>query len=155
MKELEVLKPTLDDVDDIYSLVDFYAKKGDILPRSRENISERIREFVCVKDNNRVVGIASLRIFYPKLAEIRTIAVDEQYQNRNLGKRLIEACLNEAKILKVKDVFALTFRVEFFLKLGFELIDKKLLPSKKIWEDCINCPLFPSCKEEAVIYHIY
>lgn len=85
------------------------------------------------------------------MAEIRSIVVKEIYQNKGLGAALVEASLDEARRLNVKDVFALTFKKEFFLRLGFVEIDKKELPSKKIWEDCVNCPLFPSCKEEAVI----
>ncbi|WP_022669595.1 N-acetyltransferase [Hippea alviniae] len=155
MSDINIVKPTLNDVDDIYKLVSYFAKKGDILARSKENIAERIREFQCAKGNGNVIGISSLRIFYPHLAEIRSIAIDENYQNMGIGKMLVSACIEEAKRLGVKNVFALTFKKEFFLKLGFKPIDKKELPSNKIWEDCINCPLFPNCKEEAVIYSLY
>ncbi len=154
MQGLKIVKPTLNDVEDIFRLVEHFAKKGDILMRSRENITERIREFFCAKDGDSVVGIVSLRLFFPYLAEVRTLAIDENYQGMNLGKKLVEACIEEAMSLGVKDVFALTFKKEFFIKLGFRLIDKKQLPSKKIWEDCINCPLFPNCKEEAVLFSL-
>jgi len=149
-----IVKPTLNDVDDIFKLVEYFAKKGDILMRSREDITERIREFFCAKDGERVVGIASLRLYFPYLAEVRTLAIDENYQGMNLGKRLVKACIEEARLLGVKNVFALTFKKEFFIRLGFELINKKQLPSKKIWEDCINCPFFPNCKEEAVLFSL-
>ncbi|AEA34446.1 N-acetyltransferase [Hippea maritima] len=148
---MEVVKPTLLDVDELYNLIDYFAKKGDILKRSKENIAERIREFVCIKEDNSIVAASSLRLYYPFLAEVRTIVVRENYQNRHLGSKLVEISLEEARSLGVKNVFALTFKKEFFLKLGFVEIDKKELPSKKVWEDCVNCPYFPSCKEEAVI----
>lgn len=154
MSDIRIVKPTLNDVDDIYKLVFYFAKKGDILPRSKDNIAERIREFQCAKDGENIIGVSSLRIFYPYLAEIRSIAIYENYQSMGIGKMLVSACIEEAKYLNVKDIFALTFKREFFLRLGFRLIDKKELPSNKIWEDCIHCQLFPNCKEEAVIYSI-
>ncbi len=154
MQEIEIVKPNLSDVEDIHRLIEFYAKRGDILMRSRENITERIREFFCAKLDGRIIGIASLRLFYPYLAEVRTLAIDEEFQGLKIGKKLVLACIEEAKGLGVKSVFALTFKKEFFEKLGFKVIDKKKLPSKKIWEDCINCSLFPNCGEEAVLLEL-
>ncbi len=151
MRDLAIVKPILEDVNAIFDLIEHFAKKGEILIRNKENIAERIREFFCAKDGDRIVGIVSLRLYFPYLAEVRTLAIDEKYQGMNVGRRLVEACIEEARWLGVKDVFALTFKKGFFLKLGFKLIDKKQLPSKKIWEDCINCPFFPNCKEEAVL----
>ncbi len=144
-------KPTLVDVSQIKELVDEFARRGDILPRAAEDIAERIREFAVVRIESRVVATSSLRLYYPHLAEIRTIVVKEEYQKRGFASALIEYELNEARSLGVKEVFALTFKSAFFLKLGFKLIDKSELPQKKIWEDCIKCPLFPECREEAVI----
>ncbi len=148
---MRITKPTLDDVPQIKAIIDESAKKGDILPRKIEDIAERIREFIIAKDENEVVAISSLRIYYPYLAEVRSIVVKETHQGKGIAKKLIEQQLQEAKTLGVKSVFALTFKKGFFEKLGFKLIDKKELPQKKIWEDCINCPLFPDCKEEALI----
>ncbi len=154
MQEIEIVKPNLSDVENIYRLIEFYAKRGDILMRSRENITERIREFFCARLDGKIIGIVSLRLFYPYLAEVRTLAIDEEFQGLKIGKKLVLACIEEAKGLGVKSVFALTFKKEFFEKLGFKVIDKKKLPSKKIWEDCINCPLFPNCGEEAVLLEL-
>lgn len=154
MQEIEIVKPNLSDVEDIHRLIEFYAKRGDILMRSRENITERIREFFCARLDGKIIGIVSLRLFYPYLAEVRTLAIDEEFQGLKIGKKLVLACIEEAKGLGVKSVFALTFKKEFFEKLGFKVIDKKKLPSKKIWEDCINCPLFPNCGEEAVLLEL-
>ncbi len=151
MQEIDIVKPNLNDIEDIYRLIEFYAKRGEILMRSRENITERIREFFCARLDGKIVGIVSLRLFYPYLAEVRTLAIHEEYQGLKIGKKLVLACIDEAKALGVRSVFALTFKKEFFVKLGFEVVDKKMLPSKKIWEDCINCSLFPNCGEEAVL----
>ncbi len=151
---IKIDKPTLNDIEQIKSIIDEFSKKQDILPRSIENIAERIREFVVIRDKNSVVAISSLRLYHPKLAEVRTIAVKEEYQGRGFAKQMIDYELKEAEHLGVEQVFALTFQLEFFKHLGFKHIDKKLLPQKKIWENCVNCPFFPNCKEEAVIINL-
>ncbi len=151
---MKIVKPTLKDVEQIKNIIDEFAKKRDILPRSAEDVAERIREFFIIKENGKIIAISSLRIYFPYLAEIRTIAVKEEYQGRGLARQLINQELKEAKSLNVEKVFALTFQVEFFKKTGFAIIDKKQLPQKKIWEDCVKCPFFPDCKEEAVIIEL-
>ena len=50
----------------------------------------------------------------------------------------------------VKRVFALTYEPEFFEKLGFERVDKAVLPHK-IWTDCVKCVKFPDCDEIALV----
>jgi amino-acid N-acetyltransferase len=148
---IKIDKPTLNDTEQIKAIIDEFAKKKDILPRSIENIAEKIREFVVIRDGSDIVAISSLRIYYPRLAEVRTIAVKENYQGRGFAKKLIEYEIQEAKELHIERVFALTFQLKFFEKMGFKMINKKQLPQKKIWEDCVKCPFFPDCKEEAVI----
>jgi amino-acid N-acetyltransferase len=58
--------------------------------------------------------------------------------------------LEDAKQMGVTKAFALTYVPEFFEKLGFNRVDKNTLPHK-IWSECINCPKFPDCGEEAVV----
>ncbi len=151
---ISIEKPTVSDAEQIKKIVDYFAKKQDILPRSIEDIVERIREFVVAKDNGIVIGTSSLRLYYPDLGEIRTITVYDKYQHKHIGRMLVDFDINEAKKLNIKRLFALTFRKKFFESMGFKFIDKKELPLKKIWEDCIKCPFFPDCKEEAMIINL-
>jgi len=151
---ISIEKPTISNVEQIKKIVDYFAKKQDILPRPIEDITERIREFVVAKDNDIVIGTSSLRLYYPDLGEIRTITVCDKYQHKHIGKMLVDFEISEAKKLNVKYLFALTFRKRFFERMDFKLIDKKELPLKKIWEDCIKCPFFPDCKEEAMIMNL-
>ncbi|OSS41376.1 GCN5-related N-acetyltransferase [Desulfurella amilsii] len=148
---IEIVKPTILDCEQMKTLIDKFAKTQVVLPRPIEDVAERIREFYIAKDGTKVIATSSLRIFHPNLAEIRTITIDENYQKQGLGRKLIEKELGEAKALGITRVFALTMQVEFFKKMRFAFIDKKNLPLKKIWEDCIKCPLFPDCNEEALI----
>ena len=67
-----------------------------------------------------------------------------------MGRQLVATLVKQARDLGVPRVFALTYQQEFFLSVGFHLIDKDQLPHK-IWADCIDCIKFPNCDETAVI----
>ncbi len=151
--KLLLRKATIKDVRAIHSLVNEFAKKDSMLPRALNEIYENIRDYSVCTDNDKVVAVAALHILWENLAEIRSIAVSNPYQNHGAGKKLIKHCLKEAQKLGVTQVFALTYQPGYFKKLGFRDIDKNNLPHK-IWGDCLKCPKFPDCEEEAVMIEL-
>jgi len=48
---------------------------------------------------------------------------------------------------------ALTYAVSFFVRNGFEVVDKEIFP-EKVWTDCMNCPKRNACDEIAVMKKI-
>ena len=66
------------------------------------------------------------------------------------GRALVEALLVEARTLALPRVFCLTYQGGFFAKMGFEHTSKDALPHK-VWSECIRCPHFPDCNEEAYV----
>jgi amino-acid N-acetyltransferase len=147
-------KASLGDVRQIHTLINSYAKRQLMLGRSLNYVYEKIRDFWVHKNRGNVLGCCALNIVgWQNLAEIKSLAVDKKHQKKGIGKGLVEACLKEAKILGIKKVFILTYEPEFFKKLGFKLISKERLPHK-IWSDCLNCPEFPGCGEEALIKEV-
>lgn len=146
-----IRKARMGDVKAIQKLVAEYAKKGDMLPRSLSEIYENLRDyFVFTEDGGEVVGSAAIHIMWEDLAEVRSVAVREDRKRRGVGTRLVEACISEAIVLGISRVFALTYRPEFFEKLGFFRVDKSELP-QKIWTDCLKCSKFPDCDEVALL----
>ncbi len=144
-------KATLGDVKEIHILINKFAKRKLLLPRSLSYIYDNIRDFfVCENREKRIVGCCALHIVWEGLAEIKSLAVKRSYQGRHIGTILAKRCLNEAGELNVDRVFALTYNPEFFRKLKFSRTNKSLLPAK-VWRECIDCPLFPNCEEIAVI----
>lgn len=143
-------KAKIADVEAIHGLITFYANKDLMLARPRTMLYESIREFTVAVDNDKVVAAGSLHILWEDLAEIRALAVAEEYIKAGLGSKLVGQFLNEAKELGIPKVFALTYQQGFFEKCGFTLIDKDDLP-QKVWKECINCPQFPNCEENAMI----
>jgi amino-acid N-acetyltransferase len=88
-------------------------------------------------------------VIWVDLAEIKSLAVDEEYQNKGIGKALVEKAVEQAKNLGVQKVFALTLVPKFFEKYGFSVVDKKTLPMK-VWSDCAKCTKQENCDETAV-----
>ena len=134
----------------MHSLLNHFADKGLLLGRSYSSLYDQLRDFkVLTDENGDLLGVCALHIIWEDLAEIRSLAVREDTQGKNVGKELVRACLEEAAKLCIDKVFTLTYQPDFFRKQGFTDVDKKELPHK-IWSDCLNCPKFPDCDEEAL-----
>jgi amino-acid N-acetyltransferase len=138
------------DVREIHSLLQGYAGKGMLLGRSISSLYDQLRDFI-VFDDNGIFGVCALHICWDDLAEIRSLAVSEERQGIGIGEALVQACLTEATRLDISRVFTLTYQGPFFQKLYFKEIDKRDLPHK-IWSDCLQCPQFPDCDEEAYVW---
>ena len=152
-KPLAVEKAKISDAPQIHKLANHFAQKGVMLPRALSEIYENIRDFFVIRDGEKVVACASLHVYWSDLAELRGVAVAEEYQNRRLGAKIIEACINEARELGIPQVFCLTYRASFFERQGFNRVDKAELP-RKIWSECYRCPKFPDCDEVAMTYRV-
>jgi amino-acid N-acetyltransferase len=150
---LKIRNAKISDLKQVHKLINDFAKKEQMIPRSLNELYETLRDFIVCEDNRNICGVCALHIMWEDLAEIRSLAVDKKYHKKGIGKKLVTHCIKEAKALGIKKIFALTYYPEFFKKLGFVDIDKSSLP-QKIWGDCLRCPRFPECDEQAVIINL-
>jgi len=127
-----------------------FANRGDMLSRSLSELYESLRDFYVVEEEGVILGAAALHIVWEDLAEVRSVAVMEDSGRKGIGSRLVQACIAEAREIGLKRIFCLTYKPDFFAKHGFRLVDKAELPHK-VWGDCIKCPKFPDCDENAMI----
>jgi len=144
-----IRKATVEDVKQIQKLINYYAKQEKMLPRSLNELYENIRDFYVYAEGKKVYGCCALHIDWEDLAEIKSLAVIKSKAGRGIGAKLLGNCLKDARALKVRKIFALTYIPEFFAKLGFNRISRSKLPHK-IWSECIKCMYFPNCKEIAM-----
>lgn len=121
-----------------------------MLPRSLNELYENIRDFWVAEENKKIIGCCALHVSWDNLAEIKSLAIQKNRQGRGLGRKLVSTCLQEAKELGTKQIFVLTYKTDFFKKLGFKRIKNTSLPHK-IWAECINCCKFPNCQEVAMV----
>jgi len=142
----------IEDVKTMHKLLNSYAEKGLLLPRSLSELYSHLRDFVVLAshEDSSVHGVCGLGICWEDLAEIKSLAVAEQFQGRGFGFQLVQRCLEEARSLGLKRAFTLTYVPAFFAKLGFREEEKSHLPHK-VWVDCLKCPKFPNCDETALV----
>lgn len=147
----QIRKPKLAEVAGIKALLDAAAARGDVLARPILELYETARDFFVYVDEQGVGGCCALHIDMLDLAEIRSLVVREDLRGRNIGARLIQACLDEAQEYDVARIFTLTRIPDYFKKLGFADIEKRELPHK-VYMDCARCPQFPDCDEVSLVY---
>jgi len=147
---MRVRGATVSDAQAILALVNEYAEQDRMLFRPLADIYENLQTFRVAEVNGSIVGCGALEVVWSDLAEIKSLAVAELHKGMGVGRALVEASVEQAKQLAVGRVFALTLDPGFFEKLGFERVDKSLLPMK-VWSDCARCPKQNHCDETAVI----
>jgi amino-acid N-acetyltransferase len=149
-RRLTVRKAVMRDIAPILQLINGYAAKGVMLPRTEFEMSETIRDFTVVTLDDQLLGCGALHFYSPTLGEIRSLAVDERAKTHGVGRRLVEALIAEAQEYELDAAFAFTYVVEFFRKVGFHEVERGVLPLKA-WKDCLRCPKFQACDEIAVL----
>ncbi|RKD27071.1 GNAT family N-acetyltransferase [Ammoniphilus oxalaticus] len=153
---MKIRQATIKDLDAMVELINMYAEKGLMLPRSKLSLCENLTCFSVVEDPDhpeRVAGVGGLHILWEDLAEIRSLVIGPDYAGKGLGKMLVEHLCEQARQLHIRRVMALTYEEKFFNRCGFRIVDKETLPHK-VWKDCINCSKFPACDEIAVIKEV-
>jgi amino-acid N-acetyltransferase len=147
---LEIRKASLTDISSLLELINAYATKGIMLPRTEFEMAENIRDFLVAFDAQSLVGCGALHFYTGTSGEIRSLAVDPAVKTRGIGRALVEALEDEARAHELHSIFAFTYVPGFFGKLGFEEVDRGELPLKA-WKDCLRCPKFQACDEIAVL----
>jgi amino-acid N-acetyltransferase len=148
---LNIRPARVGDVPAIQELIRTFADRKLMIRRSLGELYESIREFLVATDETgQVIGCAALHVFWGDLAEVKCLAVSEAAHGRGLGRKLVDRCWEAAQELEISTVFTLTYVPGFFERCGYHQIDKADLPHK-VWNECVRCPLFPSCNEVALI----
>ncbi len=150
---LNIRKASVDDVDAILKLVNYYAEKELLLRKSAFKVYTKLQNFYIAETEKKVVGCVSLVVLWEDLAEICSLAVDEHYLRRGIGKKLVNKCIEQTKLLKVTKIIALTYKDKFFEKIGFHFVDKNIFPRKLMWE-CLECPKLDECDEQAYLINL-
>jgi len=153
---------TIHDVPRIQEIISSHAELGKMLFKSLAQLYESMRDFAIYELDSetggdegraspgRVVGCCALSIVWADMAEIRSLAVDDEFRGRGIGRRLVDWAVDEARRLQIRRLMALTYEQTFFEKSGFEVVPKDSLPLK-VWSDCVRCPKRDGCDEIAMV----
>ncbi len=150
---MKIEKAKIADAPQMHKLINDFAGQEQMLPRALSEIYENIRDYVVVKEGDRVVACGALHVSWADLAEVKSLAVAGDKQGQGIGADIVRICIEEARELGISTVFCLTYKPEFFEKCGFESIDKSALP-RKVWGECYNCPKFPDCDEVPLVINL-
>jgi len=131
---VERLRPArIEDVGGILALIEPLEAEGSLVKRNRELLEAEIGNFFVVEHDRMVVGCAAL---YPlveeKGAEFACLAVAPEYREAGYGERLLRACEERARALRIRRLFALTTRAaHWFLEQGFKPAAVPALPARR------------------------
>ena len=129
---MEIRNAKISDAVGIHELVNYYAELDRMLFRSMADIYEKLQTFIVAELDGKVAGCCAMEIIWSDLAEIKSLAVREDLRGKGTGRKIVEAAIKKASDLGVLRVFALTLEPDFFVKLGFERVEKDSLPMK-VW----------------------
>jgi amino-acid N-acetyltransferase len=148
-----VRQAQLADVPAMLRLINDYARRSVMLPRTEVELCESIRDFVVALEGSELVGCGALHFYTPQMAELRSLAVAPDHTRSGLGAQIANELLRQARQSGVEVVFAFTYVPRFFGKIGFHIVDRSAIPLKA-WKDCLRCPMFDACDEIAMAYFV-
>jgi amino-acid N-acetyltransferase len=123
----------IEDLGGLIALIEPLEADGTLVKRSREVLEREIGNFFVIDHDGQIVGCAALYP-YPKAksAEFACLAVAPDYRDAGYGERLLHACEERAKSLRIRRIFALTTRAaHWFLDQGFRAADPAALPDER------------------------
>jgi amino-acid N-acetyltransferase len=130
---LETLRPArIEDVRGLLSLIEPLEAEGTLVKRSRELLEAEIGNFFVVEHDGAIAGCAALYPLEDRSGEFACLAVAPKYRDAGYGERLLKACEERAKKLRLKRLFALTTHTaHWFLEQGFRASEPSALPSRR------------------------
>ena len=138
------------DVDAIHRLVSEHLTEGRLLPRSREEIASRVARFLVAVDQDRIVGCADLAPLSRRVAEVRSLVVDDGVRSCGIGRQLVRELERRALTSGFETLTAFTHTPGYFVQLGFSIVPHTWIP-EKIETDCHTCSQFRHCGQYAVM----
>ena len=138
------------DATAIHQLLVYYSSRGNLLPRTHENICRHIRDFIVLEEDGQIIASGALEVMSHDLGEIRSMVVSAERLRNGLGQIVAEQLIEVARQVGLERVMALTYVPEFFTQLNFQQVERDTLP-EKIWQVCVKCYKFNRCDEIAVI----
>jgi amino-acid N-acetyltransferase len=138
------------DVEAVHRLIERYRDDGHLLPRTRDDIAARVEQFVVAIADGTVVGCAELVPLGNGVAEVRSLVVSAEVQGLGVGSALVARLIETGREKRYGRVCALTHAPAFFVRLGFSIVPHLTLP-EKVFTDCVRCPLFRQCGQQAVV----
>jgi amino-acid N-acetyltransferase len=151
-----IRKARLTDVNEMFRVINYYAEKQLMLPKTQLQLFENLRDYSVAVDTGKpgqILACGALHIYWENLAEVRAVAVAPGNAHRGVGTALVEKLLDEAREMEIEQVFVFTYEPKFFGRFGFIQVEHRAMPLK-VYNECFNCPKFNKCDELAMVLHL-
>ena len=79
----------------------------------------RVASFFVACVGGHAIGCCALQVYSKRLAEVRSLAVHPDFQDRGVASKLVECCTQRARERGIRELFAVTSQTAFFERLGF------------------------------------
>ena len=116
-----------DDIPQLEEFVEEFVQANRLLPRTTDELYDLVPFGFVALVNQQLVGFAALEIYSAKLAEVRSLAVRQNFQGLGIGRQLVQKCVDLARTRNILEVMAITSADGFFRACGFDFT----LPGEK------------------------
>jgi amino-acid N-acetyltransferase len=119
------------DIPMLLSLNNRYAAAGLTLTRSPEFAANHLADYRVLRDaTGGVLGCIALDEYSPSVAEIISLAVEQDAQGLGHGRALIAAAVELARTRGYIELFAVSYSDDLFLSSGFDRVPLSTYPEK-------------------------
>ena len=143
---VQLRKPTVDDVPHMQAMMRPLVLTEALLPRTRLNIVQGLRDYVVAEEEGRIVGLASVSLVDLHLAEVGAIVCEQP----EIRSALLARILAEVQSLGVHRAFILAADPEAYEALGFQRASMDSLPEKRD-RQCLRCSRLPRCRQVPLV----
>lgn len=128
MSEFKVRAARAADIRGIRDLLEPFVQRRILLGKDLVVLYEAVQQFLVAEDESgRLVGCGALHVMWEDLGEVRTLIVADEWLHRGVGREIVEALENNARVLGLSRLFCLTFEVDFFSRRGFTPIGEQIV----------------------------
>ncbi|HMO50477.1 MAG TPA: amino-acid N-acetyltransferase [Kiritimatiellia bacterium] len=124
------------DIGAIMGLIRESVEAKQLAQRTRQDVTERINDYFVFEIDRNILGCVALRLYGAKqdaCAELECLFVSEAHENQGIGSKMMHFIENQAKIMGVKRLFALSTQAfnYFQQKGGFTEGSPDMLPAER------------------------
>ncbi len=119
-----------DDIPELLSMIGRVVRRTKLVPRTYEDIHNRISDYRVMTIDNNVVGCVALHQYESEVCgEIACLYVKQAHEGRGYGYELVSYAEKIAQSLAIPRLFALTTRAaDFFTRAGYTRANSSALP---------------------------
>lgn len=94
----------------------------------------RLKDFFVAESGGEIIACCALQVYSKRMAEIRSLVVEERYWRQGIATKLIKECLKKAKKLKIYEVLSVTGSVLLFENQGFKMFNNEKYALLKVMD---------------------